>query len=182
METYKDIQFELCKRQYERELERKAHFTTWLGVYLTVNSVLFGLIYKGVRTNWVALFLRVEIALYWIVTIAGVIFAVIAAIYFLKAFKFLDYQYLRPAPEYSKWMQRYIKSSKLNEVKEVDFLREVQIEALSKKMGEAILCNRKLNNGRMGELDKSRKYAVLGYSCVLLQYCFILAVNAIGVT
>ncbi len=46
VETYKDIQFELCKRQYERELERKAHFTTWLGVYLTINSVLFGLIYK----------------------------------------------------------------------------------------------------------------------------------------
>ena len=181
METYKDIQFELSKRQYEREIERKAHFTTWLGLYLTINSVLFGLIYNGIRTDWITLYLRIEIWLYWIVTVGGIIFAVVAAIHLLKAFRLLDYQYLRPAPEYSQWMQRYIKKNKIDTTKEATFLREVQIEALNEKLGEAIHCNRKLNNARMGELDKSKNWAIYGYLCVLVQHCFIIVVTAIGV-
>ena len=83
METYKDIQFELSKKQYEREIERRAHFTTWLGLYLTINSVLFGLIYKGIRTDWLPLYLRIDVCLYWTATLAGGIFAVIAGIHFV---------------------------------------------------------------------------------------------------
>lgn len=182
METYKDIQFELSKKQYERELERKAHFTTWLGLYLTINSVLFGLIYKGIRTDWIHLYLRTDICSYWIITGAAIIFAVIAAVYFLKAFKFVEYQYLKPAPEYLEWIQKYIKDNKIDTTKYTDFLRDKQIEALSEKLGEAILGNRKLNDARMGELDKSKNWAVFGYLCVLIQHFLILVVNAIGVS
>ena len=181
IETYKDIQFELSKRQYERELERKAHFTTWLGFYLTINSVLFGLIYKGIRTDWITLYVRIEIGLYWFVTGLGVIFAVIAAIHFLKAFKFLDYQYLRPAPEYSEWMERYVEDNSIDTSEHGAFLRDKQIVALNEKLGEAILYNRRLNNARMGELDKSKNWAVYGYLCVLVQHFFIIIVNTIGV-
>lgn len=181
METYKDVQFELSKRQYERELERKAHFTTWLGLYLTINSVLFGLIYKGIRTDWLPLYLRIDVCLYWIATVAGSIFAVIAGIHFVKAIKFVEYQYLKPAPEYSKWMEQYIKKSKIDTAKEVTFLREEQIKALSEKLGEAILWNRKLNDARMGKLDKSKNWAIFGYLCVFVQHFFIVIVNAVGV-
>ena len=182
MQTYKDIQFELSKKQYEREFERKTHFTTWLGLYLTINSVLFGLIYKGIHTDWIILYLRIEIGLYWIATAAASIFAVIAAVYFLKAFRFVEYQYLKPAPEYSEWMQGYVKNSKIDSAKEANSLREVQIEALTKKLGEAILWNRKLNDTRMGKLDKSKNWAVFGYACVLIQHFLILTVDAIGVS
>lgn len=181
METYRDVQFELSKRQYERELERKAHFTTWLGLYLTINSVLFGLIYKGIRTDWLPLYLRIDVCLYWIATVAGSILAVIAGIHFVKAFKFVEYQYLKPAPEYSKWMEQYIKKSKIDTAKEVTFLREEQIKALSEKLGEAILWNRKLNDARMGKLDKSKNWAIFGYLCVFVQHFFIVIVNAVGV-
>lgn len=171
----------MSKKQYDQELERKAHFTTWLGLYLTINSVLFGLIYKGIRTDWITLNFRIDVCLYWIATIAASIFAVIAAVYFLKAFKFLDYEYLRPAPQYLEWMQRYIKKNKIDATKEAAFLREVQIESLTKRLGESILWNRKLNNARMGELDKSKKWAIFGYFCVLVQHFFIIIVNAVGV-
>jgi len=182
METYKDIQFELSKEQYERELERKAHFTIWLGLYLTINSVLFGLIYKGVRTDWMPLYCRVDVCLYWIVTVFAAVFAIIAAIHFLKAFRFLEYQYLKPALEYVGWMQQYIKNSKIDTAKESTFLRDVQIEALTEKLGEAILWNRKLNDTKMSELDKSKNWAVLGYLCVLIQHFLIVIVNIIGVS
>ena len=181
METYQDIQFELSKKQYERELERKAHFTTWLGLYLTINSVLFGLIYKGIRTDWIIVGVRIDIWLYWIGTVAACIFAVIAAVYFLKAFKFLEYQYLKPAPEYSEWMQHYIENNKIDASKYIDFLRDKQIEALSGKLGEAILWNRKLNDVRMGKLDKSKNWAIFGYLCVFVQHLFIVIVKAVGV-
>jgi len=181
MGTYKDVQFELSKRQYERELERKAHFTTWLGLYLTINSVLFGLIYKGIRTDWLPLYLRIDVCLYWIATVAGSILAVIAGIHFVKAFKFLDYQYLRPAPEYSEWMQRHIEDNNIDTTEHATLLRDRQIVALNEKLGEAILYNRKLNNARMGELDKSKRWAIRGYLCVLIQHFFVLIITAIGV-
>jgi len=181
METYKDTQFKLSKKQYDQELERKAHFTTWLGLYLTINSVLFGLIYRGIHTDWISLYFRIDVLLYWIATFAASIFAIIAAVYFLKAFKFHAYEYLRPAPEYLEWMQRYIKKNKIDTRKEAAFLREVQIEALNRRLGEAVLCNRKLNNARMGELDKSKNWAIYGYLFVLVQHCFIIVVTAIGV-
>ena len=181
METYKDIQFELSKKQYEQELGRKAHFTTWLGLYLTINSVLFGLIYKGIRTDWITLYGRIDAWLYWIATVVASIFAVIAAIHFLKAFRFLDYQYLRPAPEYLEWMQRYIEDKNIDTTKHAAFLRDKQIVALNEKLGEAILYNRKLNNARMGDLDKSKNWAIRGYLCVLIQHFFVLIITAIGV-
>ncbi len=182
METYKDIQFELSKKQYDQELERKAHFTTWIGLYLTINSVLFGLVYKGICTDWLPMYLRIDVCLYWLATVAASIFAVIAAVYFLKAFKFLEYQYLKPAQEYSKWMEQYIKKSKMDRAREVTFLRDEQIKALSKKQGEAILWNRKLNDARMAKLDKSKNWAVRGYVCVLIQHFLILVINGIGVS
>jgi len=182
METFKDIQFELSKKQYERELEKKAHFTTWLGLYLTINSVLFGIIYKGIRTDWATMCCRIDICLYWIATVAAFIFAAIAAFYFLKAFKFIEYQYLKPISEYSKWMQEYIKNNKIDTTEYADFLRDKQIEALNKKLGEAIKWNRKLNDTRMGKLDKSKNYAMLGYLCVFVQHFLIVIVNVIGVT
>lgn len=181
METYKDIQFELCKEQYDRELERKAHFTTWLGLYLTINSVLFGLIYKGIRTDSITLYFRIDAWLYWIATVAASIFAIIAAVYFLKAFRLHEYQYLKPIPEYSKWIEQYIKKNKIDTTEYREFLRDKQIEALTEKLGEAILWNRRLNDTRMSELDKSKKWAILGYSCVLVQHFFIVIASIIGV-
>jgi len=182
METYKDILFELSKNQYEHEFEKKSHFTTWLGLYLTINSVLFGLIYKGIRIDWIPPYVRVDICLYWIATIAASSFAIIAAIRLLKAFKFLEYQYLKPSPEYSEWMEKYIKKYKIETGKKIGFLREVQIEALSKRLGEATLWNRRLNDSRMGELDKSKNWAILGYFCVLIQHFFIIVVKIVGVS
>lgn len=181
METYKDIQFELSKKQYDQEFERKAHFTTWLGLYLTINSVLFGLIYRGIHTDWAKLCFRMDVLCYWIGTFAASIFAVIAAVYFLKAFRFYEYQYLKPVPEYSKWMQQYISKHKIDTTKYRDFLWDRQIEALTGKLGQGILWNRKLNDRRMSYLDKSKNWAIVGYSCVLVQHFFILIVNVVGV-
>jgi len=181
METYQDILFELSKKQYEHEFEKKAHFTTWLGLYLTINSVLFGLIYKGIRTEWVSQYARIDICLYWITTLAASIFAIIAAIHLLKAFKFLEYQYLKPSTEYSEWMEQYVNKYNIDKAKQENYLRKVQIEALSKRLGEATLWNRKLNDTRMGELDKNKKLAILGYVCVLIQHFFIIAIKISGV-
>ncbi len=47
MKSYEDVLYEFSREAYEHELRRKAHFTTWLGLYLTILSVLFGLIFKG---------------------------------------------------------------------------------------------------------------------------------------
>ena len=74
-----------------------------------------------------------------------------------------------------------LKKNKIDTAKECTFLREEQIKALSEKLGEAISWNRKLNDERMGKLDKSKSWAIFGYLCVFFQHFFIVIVNAVGV-
>jgi len=181
METYEDVLYEFSKEAYEHELGRKAHFTTWLGLYLTILSVLVGLIFKALSAFIVRLYESWFVVIFSGVAALTFCFAFISAFYFLKAFRFYKYKYLDCPGKYAKWMEEYIKKHNIDRKKHVDFLRKSQINGITKRLSEAIEHNRGLNDRRMRYLETCKNWALGGYVFLLIEYCFKLLIDVLGV-
>jgi len=181
VETYEDVLFEFSKEAYQHELERKAHFTTWLGLYLTVLSVLVGLLFKGVNSEWLFQYGHPAEMSYLGATIGGLVSAFVGAFYFIRAFRFYRYKYLENTGQYARWMNDYIAKNNIDTTKHMDFLRQTQIRAMSQRLSEAIKHNRKLNDNRMGYLESCKNWALWGYVFLLGQHLLILFIDILGV-
>ena len=175
MQSYLDIQHELSQKQYDREFARKDQFTAWFGLYVTVLTILFALIYKSVTTNieWAKVsmgaFYAVISMVVFLISFVAFYLGLCALRYFWKATKFREYKDLREAPEYVKWLGRYIEKQHINAEEQVDFLREVQIKALISNLGKAIIYNRKVNDERISELEQCRGLVIKGFVLVFFE-------------
>jgi len=174
---YKNIEFDIAIKQYEREFDKKSTFMTWYGLYLTVLSVLYALMYKGIKIEHIKEKAGSITCLYEIVIILAFAFSLVAICYFLVAIRFSVYMRIEAISRYSKWFDSYIKQNNIDLVQYNDFLKSEYQKGLFLRYGEAIEHNRAINDKKIGLLDNCKRWIIISYGSVLVEYILLIIIT-----